>query len=145
MSSIRIYLLGSLAEHGPMHGHGLRLLAAREHTHLWTDITVGGIYGAMKRLAAEGKIQEVRTERAGHRPERQIYEITEAGRRALGAMSLDTLREFTLRPDPFDLALTRAIADAVELRRPRPAYADRACPRSPATSIVTTPPIVRLS
>lgn len=107
MSSIRIYILGSLAERGPMHGHQLRLLAEQEHTHLWTDITVGGIYGAMKRLADEGKISRVRTERAGHRPERQIYDITAAGREALRSSSSETLRSFALRPDPFDLALTR--------------------------------------
>lgn len=107
VSSIRIYILGSLAERGPMHGHQLRLLAEQEHTHLWTDITVGGIYGAMKRLADEGKIGRVRTERAGHRPERQIYDITTTGREALRSMSSETLRSFALRPDPFDLALTR--------------------------------------
>ena len=115
VSSIRIYILGSLAERGPMHGHQMRLLAEQEHTHLWTDISVGSIYGAMKRLAGERKIAEVRTERAGHRPERQIYEITSAGREALGAMSLATLRDFTLRPDPFDLALTRLDAGSLPL------------------------------
>lgn len=29
-----------------MHGHQLRLLAEEEHIDLWTDITVGGLYGA---------------------------------------------------------------------------------------------------
>lgn len=107
VSSIRIFILGSLAERGPMHGHQMRLQAEQDHTHMWTDFTVGSIYGAMKRLATEGEIQEMRTERAGHRPERQIYEITESGRAALHEMSLVTLRNFTLRPDPFDLALSR--------------------------------------
>lgn len=107
MSSIRVFLLGSLAERGEMHGHQLRLLGEREHIHLWTDVTVGGIYGALKRLHADGLIDAVRTEREGHRPERQVYAITAAGRRSLAAMIRDTLGEFTLRPDPFDLALTR--------------------------------------
>ncbi|RYF55207.1 MAG: PadR family transcriptional regulator, partial [Comamonadaceae bacterium] len=46
MSSIRVFLLGSLAERGPMHGHQLRLLAEKEHVAMWTDFGVGAIYGA---------------------------------------------------------------------------------------------------
>jgi len=107
MSSIRVFILGSLAERGEMHGHQLRLLAEQENIHLWTDFTVGGIYGAIKRLAAEGLIAGVRTEREGNRPERQVYEITPAGRESLRSMIQETLNRYTLRPDPFDLALTR--------------------------------------
>jgi len=114
MSSIRVFILGSLAERGEMHGHQLRLLGEQEHIHLWTDFTVGGIYGALKRLVAEGLIDAVRTEREGHRPERQVYAITTAGRASLATMVHATLREFSLRPDPFDLALTRLDADAVD-------------------------------
>ena len=54
MSSIRLFILSSFDELGPMHGHRLRLEAERKHVHLWTDISVGAVYGAMKRLAAEG-------------------------------------------------------------------------------------------
>ena len=86
MSSIRVFLLGALAERGPMHGHQLRLLAEKEHVHMWTDFHVGGIYGALKRLLAEDLVEPVRTEREGARPERQIVRITEAGRRALDAL-----------------------------------------------------------
>lgn len=124
MSSIRIFILGSLAERGPMHGHQLRLVAEQDHIHLWTDFTVGSIYGAMKRLASEGEIGQTHTERTGHRPERQIYDITDAGRAALHDMSLETLRDFDLRPDPFDLALSRMdaaslpqLTDALHARR----------------------------
>ena len=107
MSSIRVFLLGSLAERGPMHGHQLRLLAEQEHVHLWTDFGVGAIYGALKRLLAEGLVQPVRTEREGGRPERQIVAITPAGVESLDAMRLDTLSSFDLRPDPFDLTMAR--------------------------------------
>jgi DNA-binding PadR family transcriptional regulator len=37
---------------------------------LWTDITVGSLYGAINRLAAEELIEEVRVERAGAYPQR---------------------------------------------------------------------------
>ena len=47
MSSIRLFILSSFAELGPMHGHRLRLVAERNHVTLWTDITVGAVYGAI--------------------------------------------------------------------------------------------------
>jgi DNA-binding PadR family transcriptional regulator len=85
MSSIRLFILSSFAAFGPMHGHRLRLEAERNHVHLWTDISVGAVYGAMKRLASEGLLRESGRERDGNRPTRQLYEITEEGRLALAA------------------------------------------------------------
>jgi len=82
VSSIRIFILGALRERGPMHGHQLRLLFEEERLDLWTDITVGGLYGAIKRLAAEGLIEPVRTEQVGAYPERRVWQITDAGARA---------------------------------------------------------------
>lgn len=107
MSSIRIFILDALDNNGPMHGHQLRLLAEKEHVQEWTDITVGALYGAIKRLAAEGLIEEIRQEREGSYPERQVYGITEAGRSSLGVMRGDALREIVIKPDPFDLAMSR--------------------------------------
>lgn len=113
MSSIRVFVLGALAERGPMHGHQLRLLAEKEHVHMWTDFHVGGIYGALNRLLAEELVEPVRTEREGGRPERHVVRITEAGRRVLDDLRLETLSTFALRPDPFDLALARVGKDLV--------------------------------
>jgi DNA-binding PadR family transcriptional regulator len=107
VSSIRLFILDSLSRHGAMHGHQLRLLAEEEHVHLWTDITVGSLYGAIKRLATEGLIAEMRTEREGNFPERQVYGITEAGQASLSQLRAAQLTDFSFRPDPFDLALSR--------------------------------------
>lgn len=107
MSSIRLYLLDALREEGPMHGHQLRLLAEKEHVQEWTDISVGALYGALKRMAAEGLIEEVRAERDGAYPERQVYAITSAGRTSLAVMKRNALREIVVRTDPFDLAMSR--------------------------------------
>lgn len=90
-----------------MHGHQLRLLAEEEHVALWTDITVGSLYGAIKRLAAEELIEEIRVERAGAYPQRQVWAITDAGREALGGLRLRALRDIVIKPDPFDIAVTR--------------------------------------
>ena len=90
-----------------MHGHQLRLLAEKEHVQEWTDISVGALYGALKRMATEGLIEELRAERDGAYPERQVYAITEAGRTSLGVTKRDALREIVVRTDPFDLAMSR--------------------------------------
>ena len=107
MSSIRLFILSSFAELGPMHGHRLRLEAERNRVPLWTDITVGAVYGAMKRLSSEGLLREAGREREGNRPVRQLYEITEEGHAALATLRREGLSSVGLRFDPFDLALTR--------------------------------------
>lgn len=114
MSSIRLYVLSSLAERGAMHGHALRLLAEEEHIDEWTDFTVGAVYGVLKRMAADGHITVVRTEREGNYPERQVYEITEAGEVALAALRKDHLEQLDIRPDSFDLALGSLDPDGLD-------------------------------
>ncbi|TDC00438.1 PadR family transcriptional regulator [Nonomuraea longispora] len=115
MSSIRIFILGALHERGSMHGHQLKLLAEQEHVDLWTDITVGGLYGAIKRLATEGLIEEARVERDGAYPQRRVWAITGEGRVVLSSLRLDGLREIVFRADPFDLAVTRLDPDNLEV------------------------------
>jgi DNA-binding PadR family transcriptional regulator len=114
MSSVRLYILGALAVEGPMHGHQLRLLAEREHVHYWTDISVGSLYGVIKRLAAEGLITELRLEREGNYPERQVYDISPSGREALAVLRRDALSTVVFKPDPFDLAMSRLDPESID-------------------------------
>ena len=114
MSSIRLFILGTLDERGAMHGHQLRLLAEEEHVHKWTDVTVGALYGAIKRLASDGLIAETRVEREGSYPERQVFDITPDGRAALAELRLSGLSDVVVRPDPFDLAMTRLDPDRLD-------------------------------
>lgn len=97
-----------------MHGHQLRLLAEKEHIQEWTDISVGALYGALKRMAADGLIEELRAEREGSYPERQVYAITQTGRTSLAVEKRNALREIVIRPDPFDLALSRLDKDRLD-------------------------------
>jgi DNA-binding PadR family transcriptional regulator len=108
VSSIRLFILGTLAASGPLHGHQIRQQAQSDRTDMWADVPVGSLYGALKRLAHEGLVREVRTERVGNRPERTVYEITREGHRALDAVRDQALRELVLRNDPFDLALSQS-------------------------------------
>jgi DNA-binding PadR family transcriptional regulator len=107
MSSIRLFILGTLARTGPLHGHQIRQQAQNDRTEQWSDVRVGSLYGALKRLANEGLVREVRTERVGNRPERTVYDITVEGRRALAAVRDEALRTLVFPNDPFDLALTQ--------------------------------------
>lgn len=88
-----------------MHGHQIRRAAQVDRTELWSDVKVGSLYGALNRMAAEGVIERVRTEREGNLPARTVYAITEEGRHELGALLAAALRDTRLRPDPVDLAL----------------------------------------
>jgi DNA-binding PadR family transcriptional regulator len=106
--SIRLFILGTLAASGPLHGHQIRQQAQNDRTETWTDIQVGSVYGALKRLANEDLIREVRTEKVGNRPERTVYEITPAGRHSLAAIHDSALRDLDRHYDPFDLALAQA-------------------------------------
>jgi DNA-binding PadR family transcriptional regulator len=115
MSSIRLFILSSFDEFGPMHGHLMRTIAERMKVPLWTDISVGAVYGAMKRLAAEGLLRASAREREGNRPTRQLYEITDEGRLALAELRRANLSEVWFKFDPFDLALTRIDAEALEI------------------------------
>ena len=90
-----------------MHGHAIRLLAEQEHIDMWADFAVGAIYGVIKRLSAEGLIEEVRVEREGNYPERSVYSITAAGEESLDEIRRDGLEQIVIRPDPVDLALAR--------------------------------------
>ncbi len=107
MSSIRLFILGSLSERGPMHGHALRLLAEEERIDNWADFGAGAVYGAIKRLDSEGLIATERIEREGNYPERSVYGITDAGRDSLDDLRREGLTRIVMRPDPVDLALAR--------------------------------------
>jgi DNA-binding PadR family transcriptional regulator len=88
-----------------MHGHQIRRQAQIDRTELWTDIKVGSLYAALHRLAEDGLIEAVRTEREGNMPARTVYDITPEGHKELVVLRSTTLRATSLRPDPVDLAL----------------------------------------
>ena len=114
MSSVRLFALAAFARHGELHGHQLLLLAERENVQLWTDVSVGSLYQVIKRMAEEGLLTHVRTETQGRYPQRRVYAITDAGREVLRQLQHQELRRVHLRPDPFDLALSRPDPDRLQ-------------------------------
>jgi DNA-binding PadR family transcriptional regulator len=100
----RVVLLGVL-RNGPMHGYAIKQTLEGWYMDFWADVKLGSIYAGLKRLVAEGLIEETGTSRAGNRPVRTTYRITRAGREELRHL----LRSFWTPPmrtaRPVDLAL----------------------------------------
>lgn len=69
--------------------------------------SVSAIYGALKRVASEGLLSAEQVEQEGHRPQRQVFAITNTGRQALAEVRHAALETVVVNADPFDLALTR--------------------------------------
>jgi len=105
VSAIRLFVLGTLARQGPLHGHGIRRAAQIDRTELWADVKPGSLYGALGRMAEDGLIEAVCTQREGNLPERTVYGITESGRAELRRLQLAVIADARFRPDPVDLAL----------------------------------------
>lgn len=105
MNSTRLFALSTLARRGQMHGYQIRRSAQLDRTELWTDVKPGSLYNALRRMAEEGLVEVVRTEKVGNPPERTVYTITADGRRELIAQRDAALRDVRMRPDPVDLAL----------------------------------------
>lgn len=124
MQPARLFVLGALVRHGPMHGHQIKRMAEFDHVDQWTNIRPGSLYGALHRMEAEGLVRMVRTEREGGRPPRTVYEITEGGKHEFEIHRLKALRATELAFDPIDLALSNV--DGMDERAVRNAVSDRA-------------------
>ncbi|HEX6968480.1 MAG TPA: PadR family transcriptional regulator [Micromonosporaceae bacterium] len=108
---------------GPMHPYEIsRTLRERDDARS-IKFTHGSLYMVVAQLAEAGFIAEQETTRTGHRPERTVYAITDAGRRELR----DWLRELVAQPRheyPYFVAALSLIAalhpdEAIELLRER--------------------------
>src|SRR5580692_2616053 len=111
--------LGTLARHGPLHGHQIRRIAEVTNVTEWGGVSVGALYRELRTMERDGLIETVRTEQVGRRPERTVYQIT-----GEGYLELATLREHAIKPtgfygpDPLGVALSFAgeSTDPRELR-----------------------------
>jgi DNA-binding PadR family transcriptional regulator len=91
---LALVILATLAER-PMHPYELAsLLKARGKDHS-VKINWGSLYTVVQNLERHGFIRATETVKAGRRPERTVYEITDAGR----AEMEDWLRELVGEPE----------------------------------------------
>lgn len=82
--STRLVILGLLRSQ-PLHGYEIKR-TVEEHMGDWTSIAFGSIYFALEKLALEGAIEVVATEKAGARPSRTVYAITKKGEAEFGRL-----------------------------------------------------------
>jgi DNA-binding PadR family transcriptional regulator len=81
--TVRQPLLALLAKE-PAHGYELKLALAQTFGQAYPPPNIGQIYVTLKRLEQDGLVRSQDVEQAT-RPNKRVYELTPAGREALGA------------------------------------------------------------
>ncbi|AMB60217.1 PadR family transcriptional regulator [Microterricola viridarii] len=82
LTALAVSTLALLAER-EMHPYELYQLMLQRREDRVIKVSAGSLYRAVERLASDGLIAASGIERHGHRPERTVYAITDAGRQAL--------------------------------------------------------------
>lgn len=77
----------------PMHPYEMQRIVAERGKNSVINIKRGSIYHAVERLQSAGLLDELETSRDGRRPERTVYQLTDAGRDELHAWMLAMLRQ----------------------------------------------------
>lgn len=99
-------ILGIVSWSQPVHGYEVRRELMSWNADQWANVQPGSVYHALKKMAEEGLLEEVATERVGNRPARTSYKLTAAGEREFQ----DLLRRYWWQPEspvePFFAALS---------------------------------------
>ncbi len=103
-------VLGTLARHGPRHGHEIRRIAEVTNVGEWGGVSVGALYRELRTMEGEGLVEAIRTERVGRRPARTVYAITGEGSLELAMLREQAIRSIHWWPDPLGVALSFAVA-----------------------------------
>jgi len=110
MNLTRLMVLGTLAQHGPRHGHEIRRIAEVTNVGEWGGVSVGALYRELRTMEGEGLVEAVRTEQVGRRPARTVYAITGEGQMELGMLREQAIKGIHWWPDPLGVALSFASA-----------------------------------
>jgi DNA-binding PadR family transcriptional regulator len=108
MNLTRLMVLGTLARHGPRHGHEIRRIAEVTNVGEWGGVSVGALYRELRSMEGEGLVEAVRTEQVGRRPARTVYAITGEGQLELGMLREQAIRGVHWGPDPLGVGLSFA-------------------------------------
>ena len=80
-----------LLQGGPMHPYEMHQTMRTRHTDRIVKLKAGSLYHTVERLERLELVEVAETSRTGRRPERTVYAITDAGRRAFAAHVADML------------------------------------------------------
>ncbi|WP_336708569.1 PadR family transcriptional regulator [Oerskovia sp. USHLN155] len=109
LSAAALLLLGLLHER-PMHPYQVHQTLKQRGDDRLASITPGSVYHSMDRLASDGLVEAVGTDRDGNRPQRTTYRLTDTGREAFAARTALLLGEPRQEHPGFPLALSQAHA-----------------------------------
>ena len=122
LTSLGISVL-ALLRGRPMHGYEMFQTLVERHADRIVKVRPGSLYHVVDRLTEEKLIRRAVTTRDGKRPERAIYEITDAGLEALQqrvtqliATPVHEFPQFAVALAEIDILADRAAADAVDER-----------------------------
>ena len=119
---LALAVLVSLAER-PMHPYEVGTVLRQRAKHESVKLNYGSLYGVVESLERRGLITPHETVREGRRPERTVYEITDAGRIEMTDWLTDLITTPTKEYPQFEAALcflpALAPDDAVEHLRMR--------------------------
>lgn len=107
----RLTILGVLRTKGRAHGYEVRRELESWGARDWANIAYGSIYHALSKMAEEGLLEPVDTERVNGRPARTTYAVTERGEAEFQRLLREYWWEYKPVVDPFQVAL--AFMDAL--------------------------------
>src|ERR1700738_2294237 len=91
----------SLIAEGSRHGYAVYAELQRRQVEEWASVSRAQIYYSLEKLAAEGHIASARDADSPLGPERAVYRLTAAGKRALRAALADPAWATRTAPSPF--------------------------------------------
>lgn len=107
LSPLAVAALALLTERD-MHPYEMFTTMVERHEDLVVKLRAGSLYHAVNRLADDGMVAAVGTERDGNRPERTTYAITPTGRERLQATVVDMLARPAEEYPQFPFAIAEA-------------------------------------
>ncbi len=114
-SLVRLFILG-LLDSRPRYGYEIVAVAERWAVHRWGGISIGSIYHSLGKLAKEGHVVQVKVEKPGNRPERQVWQITASGRALARGYVEYGLSSLNFEGREVDMALAFACLVSPEIR-----------------------------
>jgi DNA-binding PadR family transcriptional regulator len=79
VSATRLLVLGVVRMYGKAHGYQVRRELLSWSADKWANVAPGSIYHALKKMAAEGLLEEVTTDGEARGPDRTAYQLTPDG------------------------------------------------------------------
>lgn len=104
MKKNEIVILGLLLEK-EMYGYEILNAIKMRHLDDWAKISTSSLYRALERLEHDGFVH-VKREKVGKTPQRNIYDVTEKGKKRLAANLRKAIGKFYYNENPFGIALS---------------------------------------